>query len=72
MPDKKNPSEVMEDNAWQTKAQPSQTTKKIKAKVTLIIPHNRVIVEYGQGLGTEIKYDEAKHKSLKLGDMVDI
>ena len=47
MPDKKNPSEVMEDNAWQTKAQPSQTTKKIKAKVTLIIPHNRVIVEYG-------------------------
>jgi len=72
MPDKKTAVSEDKDVVWDVKAQPQQPLKKIKGKVILIIPNKRVIVEYGEGFGTEIVYNESKHKSLKNGDIIEI
>lgn len=72
MPDKQTlaPDEKKDD--WQIKAKPQPTVKKIKGKVILIIPGNRVIIEYGSGYATDIPYNVEKHKSLKLGDIIEV
>lgn len=70
MPDKQNASDKKIEDSWDKK--PQSLVKRQKGKVALIIPHNRIVIEYGNGLGAEIKYSEEKHKNVKIGDFLEI
>jgi hypothetical protein len=53
---------------WQDK--PS-ATKKRTGQVVLVIPNKRIVIEYGNALGTEIPYNDTKHKNIKIGDTIE-
>lgn len=69
MPKDRKYSEVVAEEVIEEVAAPKSQRK--FGKVLLILK-NRIIIEYDNGLGTEIPYNEKYHFSIKVGDKIEI
>jgi len=45
--------------------------KKKQTGKIILVTKTRILVEYGDGLGTSIEYNEKIHSNLKPGDSID-